>query len=150
MILGFESDGWSRESLVELLEIVVRENVAYIRESRTNGRDLPRSAFDAGIRYCPDGVGGEIRIQAADALLDQGIGSCGSIAAYDAGMMRHRAELHGVHPAVAQGRYRIDAQQTHKGNRADYYHIQVWTPRGVLDSVARLEQVCPNPDLRGV
>lgn len=144
MTLGFATSQISEAQLRQMLELVTRENTAWFLARLRAGRSV-RSASEAGVRYCPDRAGFEVLFLDAETLLDQGIGSCGSIAAYDAGVRRARAQWSGTAAPVAAGRFGPTLISRENGKGVDYWHAVVRTPTGLYDPTRDLKQVCVTP-----
>jgi len=146
MILGYSTQDFSESKLKELLEIVTRQNTQWFLAELAEGRRPPLSSHDAGIKYCPDTAGQQIIFKDASDLLDSGVGSCGSIAAYDAAGRRawaiHRRR---TSPPVACGRYKVALIRRPGAENIEYWHAVVHAEGKTFDPTRALEQICPTP-----
>ncbi len=144
MTLGFVTQRASDSQLRALLELVTRENTAFFLDRIRQGQETP-STSEAAVRYCPDQAAHEVMLLDAATLLDQGVGSCGSLAVYEAGLRRALAQSNGTPAAVASGRFGpvVIPRPNHQG--VDYWHAVVRTPSGLFDPSRHLQQVCVTP-----
>lgn len=119
-----------RAQIEQVLEMLVRDNVAWLERQRAAGAYVPCCSVCAGIRYRPPGHAayraGRVTLMCAQDLLEQGEGDCGSIAALDAACFRFRG-----------GRARARVTQGPYGPGS--YHADVLTPSGVVDSTKEME-----------
>ena len=143
MTVGFRTLQVSEQQLRAVLEVVCRENTAFFLDRLRTGKRV-QSASDAELRYCPDEAGYEVLYLDAGTLLDQGVGSCGSIAAYEAGYLRALAQHHGTPAPVAAGRFASDLLRQ-SSSTVDSWHAVVRTPDGHYDPCRGLQQVCVTP-----
>jgi hypothetical protein len=144
MVLGFGTGGVTEAKLLRLLEFVTRENTAFFLGRLRAGQSV-QTASEAGLRYCPDHASShEVVLLDAGVLLDQGVGSCGSIAAHDAAVYRSRAQHQGTPSPVASGRFAPHLIRQ-PSTEVDYWHAVVRTPDGLVDPSRHLQQVCVTP-----
>lgn len=145
MVLGFATQAVTEPQLCRLLDIVIRENTAMFLDQIRSGQKV-LSASDAGLRYCPDRASPhEIVILDAATLLDQAVGSCGSIAGYEVAYLRATAQHQGTPAPVAAGRYALELQRQPTRKDIAYWHAVVRTPSGLYDPTRHLPQVCVTP-----
>lgn len=145
MVLGFTTQAVTEPQIRRLLDLVVRENTALFLGQLRAGQQV-QSAADAELRYCPDRASPhEIVILDAASLLDQGVGSCGSIAAYEVAYLRAIAQHQGTPAPVAAGRYAPELRRQPTRNDVAYWHAIVRTPSGLYDPTRHLPQVCVTP-----
>lgn len=144
MMLAVKMGSYTEESVQATLDIATAENTSFFLSRMEDGIAVPRNTFNAGVQYCPDQPSQVMAFEAADVLLETRIGSCGSIAAYEAGMLRARAIRRGMPPRTARKLYRAVVILQHEGRR-NVWHAVVETPQGQWDPSAGLRQVCANP-----
>lgn len=144
MRVGLVTQQISESQLRAMLEFTTRENAAYFLQRLRQGIEV-QSASTAGIRYCPDLAGNEVMFLDAATLLEQGVGSCGSIATYVAGALRALAQHRGVAAPLAAGRYGPVLVRRPNNQGVQYFHAIVRTPEGTYDPTRHLQQVCVTP-----
>ena len=144
MKIGIVTQQITESQIRALMEMVTRENTAYFLD-RLRFQAGVRSLEDEGVRYCPDEAGSEVMFLDAASLLDHGIGSCGSIATYEAGRQRALAVWSGVASGVAAKRFSADLIPRPNTQGVQYFHAVVRTPSGHDDPTRRLQQVCVSP-----
>ena len=147
MLLGYWTPQVDERKTAALLHHIADENTRWALRSMQRGEAVPRSVTDAGVLYCPDRASQSVLLVDAPALLGVGVGSCGSIATLEVGLLRARAVLKGAVPLpVARGRYQPSLLRRPGTNAIDYWHAVVRTPTGLLDPTTNLRQVCPTPE----
>lgn len=103
------------------------QNADWYLEQWALGEDPPCCAKCAGVRWKPDKIRTDIKIDLAPVILDKGVASCQSIAAMHTG--HKRAELirsmlndgHSEEDAWAEARYRYRVAFEPQDER--YYHV---------------------------
>lgn len=143
MVIGFRTHQATEQQLRAMLELVTRENTAFLLDRLRAGQRV-QSAAAAGLRYCPDEASHEVLFLDAATLLDQGVGSCGSVAAYEASYLRSLAQWNGMSAPVAAGRFAADLIRQ-PSKTVDSWHAVVRTPDGHYDPTRHLQQVCVTP-----
>ena len=120
---GREDEEESRIILHDMLELLARRNMRYLRDNpQTPG------IFRSGVRYEQEPEGNEDWLD-IPTILKWGVADCEELAAWLVAELRVR---HNV-PA----RFIIIPQWQELEQRFDY-HISVWTPRGNIDPSAML------------
>ena len=114
-----------------VLELLARDNEAWLRRQVKAGWELPRSAKSIGLRYSPLDKAfhdnGHVIFFCAPDLLERGGGDCGSIAALETAIRRCRGRE--AWPKIVRGPWG-------KGS----HHGVVLTPRGVYDPTKNMER----------
>lgn len=147
MQLGYWTPHVDERKTAAMLMSVADENTLWALEKMRRGETLARSVGDTGLLYCPDRASQSVLLLDAPALLVAGRGSCGSIVAFEAGLLRARAVLEDAVPLpVARGRYKPILLRRPGTATIDYWHAVVRTPSGLMDPTVGLRQVCPTPE----
>lgn len=147
MLIGYQTLQIGERQIAALLQTVTAENTRWVLDTLRRGDSVPDSVASTGLLYCPDKAGRDLVVLDGPALLQAGRGSCGSIAALEASLLRARAVLERRVPLpAAAGQYRVQLQRRPGTPQIDYWHAVVRTPGGPIDPTVGLRQVCPTPE----
>lgn len=147
ILLGYWTSKVDQQKTAALLAKVADDNTQWALHAIRRGESVPRSVTETGLLYCPDRASQALLLVDGPALLEVGIGSCGSIAALEVGLLRAHTVLERAVPLpVARGRYRPDLLRRPGTKTIDYWHAVVRTPEGLVDPTATLRQVCAPPE----
>jgi len=133
VLTTFSAPGASEvETLSEQLELLIQDNERWIQSMLRQGIEPPCCSKCGGVKYREpseaDYQAGAILFKAAPDMFRDGVGACGSIAAYDAAALR---QLEGVD---AWGHIEDS------GHGPSSYHAVVGTPAGVHDPTLEMER----------
>lgn len=140
MTLGVAVEQVDEPWLERTLSRLVQDNTQWLLTQPS----VPKSVGALGLQWCPDRAGIHVVFQHAPVLIEQGRGSCGSIAALAAAIDRTKSIRRGVAPHLAARRASVKLVRRANG-RVVYWHALVRRPRELYDPCMELRQVCPTP-----
>ncbi len=120
--------------LLALLDALAWANARWYLEQWDAGRDPPCCTGCAEIRYLPDQPQQHVTLRAAAELLRAGVGSCGELAAFEAGHQRAEAIRAGKNTLEAGKLAWVDLEPV--AGSDDVWHAVVRTPSGRIDPSA--------------
>lgn len=127
-----------RAELLAILDALAWSNARWYLEQWELGKDPPCCNDCAHLRYVPDRPSKSLTFRGGDDLLRSGHGSCGELAALDAGRTRADAMRKGMQARDAAGEAWVDLQlqrsvRTRDGSRDVWHAVVVMADGRTID-----------------
>ena len=130
----------TRFALTQALQALAEANAVWYLQQVEMGLKPPCCAKCGGVRWKPDHR--TQKVLGGPAMLSRGVASCGSIAAYDAGVEMAKDVLNRSGDLYESARwYRVQLEPRDEANGVETFHAVFTTPDGLKDPTAKMERV---------